>query len=665
MEEKHATNSEKMTHIKKKREENGMKDKKSLLCGVIYKKDLTRFWPVWTLELLFLLLSVILPMQSKLRALKMEHSSVQYYGTACFMRGPELDWGFKHCIKEYGTVLNNSFVIALFSLVVALFLFSYLYKTREAYSMHSLPMKREQLFFEHYLAGLTMLIVPFLLAYVILICMGLWCRAEVTMGLLIQFLITLVEIIFFYNLACCIAMVTANGIMTASIYVVSNVLYQGVARMFLYMGSMCIYGYQGDESQYAGTIGRYLTPLAFFAGKASIFDVINQYIYPAESRNYMNYQEIWEEWQLWDGPGLKQSLWYLIPAVLLIGLAVVLYKKRSLECAGNMMAFPWGRLVFQMVFTMCGSMIFTLLIYRICFSWNQDSLSYGALFKIYLVLMLVGSVVSYFVSNMILHKSFFIWKKISYGRMLLFSLAIIVAFVYMKYGYGTGIPSTEKVEFVEMEAPASGSYARNTYYITGEEQIQEMQELHKNILKYGESCRNKEVKNPKVLGITYYLEGKQKVSRFYPVYDLDMKEVGVVDFLSDTEGICSRVFTPAYEEVKCESVSIVNEAGGIIYSYSYSEFSERQIMGEFYEAAVKDLQEGNMLLGAYRQEAPYHIKISYVLGDEFRGKYNLPLEFTEGEEQRQNAVYLPITSKSKHVKQLMKELDWSEYSWVE
>ena len=666
-----------------------MKAKRDLLCKTICRKDLTRLWPLWSLEMLFLLFSVVIPIGSGLRAYKInclgrEFSILNDYNPlACFMSPRQMtyspDWEVKRLLEEYGVILNHPFLIAPLCLVVTLFLFSYLYKARSAYSVHALPFKREQIFLSHYAAGLVILVVPFGITYGILAGIAKGCGAARGMELLIELIITLIEILLFYHLACCILMLTANGVMTTFLYVVANVIYQGVAMVFFTMASFCIYGYQGGDALYTGLAGRYLTPVVFFLGEDSLEEVLNRYFveryYYARLEDTLSKRP--EDWQLWYGPDLEQTLWYLIPIVLLLGLALVLYKKRPMEHVGNMMAFSWGKPIFRVLFTVCGSLLFSLIGYGIYLNWDWYSISYGDIFRTFLLLIVLGSIVCYLVSNMILAKSFFIWKKTSYWRMVLLTMAMAGIFCYMKYGYGAGIPSVDKVVLAEIKIPDTGIFEKNNYYITGKEQVKTLQKLHKKILEYGETCPREELEDSSWIRILYRQKNHQTIKRYYMVPGLALRKMGTGEFLSEQEGICERVFSPAYQEAECTLAKVIDQDNNLICEESYGDATGQEEIEKMYDAILLDLQQGNIVVGDYKKYAPFYVKITCCFSREVFQKYQISEGFFEGntendfEEDRETGkkedteeeyleVCLPITKECENVNAVLEEWQVSQ-----
>ncbi len=628
-----------------------MKSRTSFFNKTLYWKDITRFWPLWTVEIVFVMLFVIIPVFSGMS----RYEEMKEYWGDCSSRQV-----LGSLLEDCGPCLTHGMILGLVSLVVALCLFSYLFKTRETYHMHFLPMKRETLFFSHYLAGVTILLIPFIATYGVLICVAASYRAGMTMQLLGQLVVTLVGVLFFFTLACLMIMLTANKIMTTVIYVVVNVLYQAVAAMFVLMGSVCIYGYQGDDSMITNTLGQYLTPIAFFSGESSIFGLImgwsHEYLYYRYETAYMEYAGCSYSHgypdNFWIGPEWNRAIWYLIPTVLFLGLAIWLYRKRSLESAGNMLAFSWGKPVFRLVFTLVGSMAFSILIYWICIGSSQMQITYQSSFLLFWGLLTGGSLMGYLISNMILHKTFWIWKKTSYLRMLLLTAMIVGVFSYMKYGYGEKIPSVNSVDFVKVKIQQGAHYnLENTFYIQGEEQLQKFQKKHERILEAGKNeviddDRNHVVKNVKVIYVTK--SGKQ-IERNYPLrYDV-WKRIGLVNFLNAEENMREKVFTNAYEEATPLLAKFVYNDGKVMGS-----FHEYDIMYRLYDAALKDMEEGNLVL-EQRDSEQYYLDIRINLPKECKEKYGLSDVFMRTVNENETMIELPVSESCKHLTKLMEE----------
>ena len=113
------------------------------------------------------------------------------------------------------------------AIVVAVVVFQYTFNSREMYMIHSLPVKRETLFISHYIAGVVMLLIPYVIGFAGYIIVGKMYCAGLTISLLLLAFEVFAMILLFYGIACMVVMVSGNSIMSISIYCVLNVLYIG------------------------------------------------------------------------------------------------------------------------------------------------------------------------------------------------------------------------------------------------------------------------------------------------------------------------------------------------------------------------------------------------------------------------------------------------------
>ena len=114
----------------------------------LFTKNMTRFWPVWAgYGLIWMFL---LPM--KFFDIASSYSDSQHRAEA-----------LKELATEVCQMLTPGVALsAVFGLVAAMAVFSYLFSARSAYMMHSLPFDRNTLFFTNYISGLAFLLLAHL-----------------------------------------------------------------------------------------------------------------------------------------------------------------------------------------------------------------------------------------------------------------------------------------------------------------------------------------------------------------------------------------------------------------------------------------------------------------------------------------------------------------------
>ena len=127
--------------------------------SALYRKTLTRFWPLWTLwGVLWLLL---LPLSQLSR----------YFD---WVREGRSDSALVENFQEILSLQEvGVWLAALVGVLAAMAVFSYLYSARSACMMHALPLRREGLFLSQYLAGLTMLVLPLAAVALVTLAVGM------------------------------------------------------------------------------------------------------------------------------------------------------------------------------------------------------------------------------------------------------------------------------------------------------------------------------------------------------------------------------------------------------------------------------------------------------------------------------------------------------------
>ena len=111
-----------------------MNIKTSFFNGTVLKKDLTRFWPVWTVYSLFILLVIV----SNCLGLRYDSATLKLI----------------HSLRWLGVVQ------CAYALLLAQLLFGELFTSQLCNAVHALPVRREGLFLTHFTAGLIMGIGP-------------------------------------------------------------------------------------------------------------------------------------------------------------------------------------------------------------------------------------------------------------------------------------------------------------------------------------------------------------------------------------------------------------------------------------------------------------------------------------------------------------------------
>ena len=160
----------------------------------VLKKDITRFAPLWGLYTVFMLL-VVFMIQNDTTAMSFALSADD--------------------IMQAMAPVN--FVYAG---LTALLLFSDLYKSRLAYALHAMPLRREGWFFTHSVAGLLMCLVPNALGAVV----SAACLGQYAYLAYIWLAVMALEYVCFFGFGAFCALCAGNMLGGAAMYGLLNFL---------------------------------------------------------------------------------------------------------------------------------------------------------------------------------------------------------------------------------------------------------------------------------------------------------------------------------------------------------------------------------------------------------------------------------------------------------
>ena len=423
-----------------------MRSGTSFFNGTLYRKAFFRFWPIWALYGTMWLL--ILPLRFLTEAMR---GSV---------RSDLTDTEYLlQMAKDIPDMLSFGVLTALVAGVVcAMAVFSYLYSSRSACMMHALPARREALFVSHYLAGLSFLLLPHLAVYALTVAVeaALGCLELVplTTWLLTQSGVCL----FFYSFAVFCAMFTGNLVALPVFYGILNFLATILVRLVETVCSTFLYGFEQFPSQ-VWDARAWLTPVRNLTTAVS------------------------PEYQASPGGGFTSILTggiqspetvavYAAAGVVLAAAALLVYRTRHIESAGDVVAVKLVRPVFKYGFAFCTGLTGGMATCSVLLLTGSLSLT---------VWVLIWSLIGYFTAEMLLKKSFRVlkaWKgSVALGAvMLLLCLSVSLDW----YGYEDRVPASDQVESIEIYGLSSVPYdgADSSITLTTPENIQRVIQFH-------------------------------------------------------------------------------------------------------------------------------------------------------------------------------------------
>ena len=392
-----------------------MRSVTSFFNPALARSDLRRHWPILFLYTAIWL--VALPVQLYLRHIA-EGAS---YGTRTVS---------EVCQGTYSMGVIMAFV---FGGVLAMALYSYLMNGRSVGLIHSLPLKRQTLFFTQLLTGFAMLTAGNLLVVLV----SLLVCGEPGPLLVWLAVVTLAEI-FFLALGTLCAMLTGWLLAVPVLYVGINFLVMVVMQLIHWLAELFIFGYQGDGF---GSFTLWCTPVVQLVRR--LMDpqgVVAEYVgYPVVSADVSPLEN-----GGWQALGI-----YAAVAVAIIALACLLCIRRRSELSGDVAAFPWMRPVLRYGVGCIGGLALGMILYSVTFGLARSNDIRAYLPGMLLCVVLMTLVCSFGMS-MLLGKSLKIFRRTWKGTVLLAALlaAVCVCVRMDVAGVERRVPKTDEIESV-------------------------------------------------------------------------------------------------------------------------------------------------------------------------------------------------------------------------
>jgi len=305
--------------------------------------------------------------------------------------------------------------------------FDYLYKKTKLDVFHSIPMKREKLFFVQYISGIVNVVVPVIISYLLVLVVWLTNDVITTELVLILFKglgFSLLHFLMYYNVAILAIMLTGKimvgilGMLVLWGYMpILYILVRGLYERFFYT-------YHAASSLGEQIFGRvlYVSPVAIQSVQLTV------------SNQEYGYEDVIN----------LMAMTMIIEVVIILaalGGAILIYRKRSSESAGWAMAFPKIMPIIKillMIVISIGTGLFLGLV---------ADVNYDVWFAIGLALGLVisqGVIAVVYTGDI---SKIFSGKK-SFGIATVCVLLIVIIFRFDVFGYDRYKPSPDKVESV-------------------------------------------------------------------------------------------------------------------------------------------------------------------------------------------------------------------------
>lgn len=480
-----------------------MPSERTFFNKAIYKRALSRFWLI----------------------------GAAYAAVLCFltlMCGRYFNFDTKE-IAEYVSysILSNLtrreiVAAAVAAVVMAIAVHGWMFRKTSAAYIAALPVTREALLTSSLLAGLTLLILPCIIAMLVSLLLYGGAGPLWTPYLLCSAAAVVLMNIAFFGLASFCTVFTGNAAVLPALYVIALYGFVGIEVVIRYITEFLLFGVRGGT----GWELAILSPLYYF---------FNNYV---GSYSY----------------ALPLTAVYAAAGVILAGLAVIFFRHRRMEAAGETVAVPVLRPIFRWGLAAVGALGMALLILKTVF--NVGSYAAGndgtpARVAILLLAMLFGAAVGWFGADALMRKTLRVfdrhWKGLGVFCALL--CVLVIGGKLDVFGVERYQPDVDEIGYAAVNG--WGEYIPTR--IMQPENIEKLLSLQKDIIANKKAYENQNGIDTFPLTIEYYgTDGKLLARRVY-IYAADKYAPYVtggnynVGFLTENDAISRNV--RQYEEL--------------------------------------------------------------------------------------------------------------------
>ena len=501
-----------------------MKSKTSFFNMTALKKDVTRYAPIWVFYTIYLLLMLFSMM-----------SSIPAYAAETVVE----------------TMPSMLWINLLYAGICAAFLCMDLFHSRLCNGLHAFPVHRESWLTTHIVSGMLFSFVPNLLTS-LLACL---LMGEFYYIAFLWLAVSTLQFIFFFGTAILAAMCAGNLLGMIAVYGITHLITVLVYYVTVLFYEPLLHGVYFNEEYF----------FRFFPlGQMGEFDYI-------EYRTHRVEEEIRGEFM-----GFLPEQWrYLgicaVFGVVALVLAFLVYRRRHLETAGDLIAWRPLAPVFLTVFAIGSGMILFLF-----FALFGDVSSF---------LLIIGISIGYFTGRMLLNRTLKVFTKkvfLGLGVMIAVLAGTLLLTLLDPLGVTRYVPELDKIANVRVIGADKDSYYSSyspfsSFYwdevtspgfaITDQTEITKAQDFHKELIQYRPAADSDilcdvrivyTLKNGRTVLRNYRVEHDSKLGKQAGAYFSDVRYVFEV---SDPEMLYwafESVSVDAYYDEKNVSVKLTD-----------------------------------------------------------------------------------------------------------
>ena len=396
--------------------------------ATLFRRNLTRFWPLWGMASFA---GSLFPLALLVQFLRSEDF---------YLWNRPLDFTeIYYSVAAYGVPI----VSLLYAILCAMLVWSYLYNSRSVGLAHTLPIRREGLFFTNFLSGMAMMLIPYVVIGALCVLVSAVGGCFDLKGLIVTILTVLGLSFFYFASATLVAFITGNVFALPAVYFLLHFL----AVLLDWLVSTFAQGFLfGLNGSYTGAV-EWLSPTVYLENQVWVNSTYETITTQASLTGAYSETNQLTAVQL---EGFHLIGVYALAGVVLLVLAWLLYRRRRSESAGDVVAVGWMKPVFRFGTAALAALLGGIALYELFWRNFQDSRYYDVVPM--LVCMLVAGAIGYYAATMLLSKSLKVFRGSWKGMALVAAgcVALCCVLHFDLLGVEDRVPEVSQVKKVHL-----------------------------------------------------------------------------------------------------------------------------------------------------------------------------------------------------------------------
>ncbi len=474
-------------------------------------------------------------------------------------------------------------IVVILPVLLAILIFKYMQHQSSVTFMHGLPATRTQLLNTGILTGKIILILPtVLIGLIVMVEKWAYGLTLVTYGSIFKWVfIVCILSLFMFMFTTFVGLCIGNSIIQGVVSYILLILPFVIGVTIFYTLSELLSSYV-VQTAYIEKL-EYISPIARMMG-----------IYREHSF------------------GIKEMVFYIIAMLVIYILSIYVYKLRKSESATESVCFDILKPIFKYGVAFCATITVGILMMSL-----QRSSSAWLIFG-----YIVGSILGYFIAEMILKKSIYIFKS-SYKGFVAYILLFFILFGLVKVdavGFKRRVPKLSQIKSANFSNEFEDSeydYASRRFIlippkssVTEEENIKQVMEIHKKLIDSKGDQNVYDIRNGYV---TYELKNGTKMVRKYS-YTIEEIETELRPLYESRE----------YKMKKYQDIFNM-DMGEFTTAYLYSAYLNKQLQ-------ITSKKEAAALLEALKQDVLAE-KFEQMVSEERQATVEFNVVDTEAEQR--------------------------------